>query len=321
MAHILVTGASGFIGLAVTRALLARGDRVSGFDAAISPGLAALAGPALAIVPGEITEWPALAQVFARDKPDAVIHCAAIVGVPLSARAPITTVRVNIEGALNVLEAMRLFGTRRMIHLSSEETYGAFTAGRIDETHPQNPTMPYGITKLAVEHLARSHALLHETETIHIRTSWVYGPNFPRLRVPRVFIDKALAEEAYQLAGGADVRVDHTYIDDLVAGLLGALDLPTHPHDAYNMASGNAPSFAEMAHMVNELVPGARMSVGDGPFAWGDVDGKPLPAVRKGALDVGRAHKAFGYKPRFDLRAGLAETIARERANLGRNRG
>lgn len=318
MAHILVTGASGFIGLALTRALVARGDRVTGFDTVISPALAAAAGPALNAVAGEITEWPALAQIFARDKPDAVIHCAAIVGVPLSARLPINTVRVNVEGSLNILECMRVFGVKRMIHLSSEETYGAFTANRIDETHPQNPIMPYGITKLAVEHLARSHTLLHGTETIHIRTSWVYGPNFPRQRVPRVFIDKALAGEAYHLPGGADVRVDHTYIDDLVAGLLGALDLKTHPHDAYNMASGNAPSFAEMAQIMNELVPGARMSVGDGPFAWGEVDGKPLPAVPKGALDIGRAHRAFGYAPRHDLRAGLAATIDYER---GRNRG
>ena len=318
MAHILVTGASGFIGLALTRALLARGDRVTGFDSVISPALAALESTALKPVAGEITEWPTLAQIFTRDKLDAIIHCAAIVGVVASVRLPIATVRVNIEGSLNLLECMRLFNVKRMVHLSSEETYGHFTAERIDETHPQNPIMPYGITKLAVEHLARSHALLHGTETIHIRTCWVHGPNFPRLRVPRVFIEKALSGEPYHLQGGASERIDHTYIDDLVAGLLGALDAPSHPHDAYNIASGQTHSFAEMAQMINELVPGARMSVGDGPFNWGEADGKPLPAVRKGVLDISRAHKAFGYTPRYDLRAGLAATIEHER---GRNRG
>ncbi len=71
---------------------------------------------------GEIAEWPAIASVLQDFRPSAVIHCAAIVGVRASLEAPMQTMRVNVEGSLNVLEAMRLFGVRRMIHISSEET-------------------------------------------------------------------------------------------------------------------------------------------------------------------------------------------------------
>ncbi len=319
MAHILVTGGGGFIGLAVCRALAARGDRATALDVAISPGLAALAGSGANVraVQGELLEWPRVAELFRADRPDAVIHCAAIVGVLHSVRAPMATMRVNVEGSLTLLEAMRLHGVRRMIHISSEETYGDFQAPVIAEDHPQNPVMAYGVSKLAVEHLARSYRAIYGTETIHLRTSWVYGPGLPRLRVPRTFIDAALDGRAFHLAGGAEMRVDHTFIDDVVDGILRALDLPAHPFDAYNLSSGAAVSLAEIAAMVNELVPGARVSVGPGEYSHGDLGGLAVPGVRKGALAIGRARDTFGYVPRYDMRRGLTASIARERAARG----
>ncbi|MDH3716153.1 MAG: NAD-dependent epimerase/dehydratase family protein, partial [Gammaproteobacteria bacterium] len=112
MAHVLVTGASGFIGLALTRALAARGDRVTGLDRLIAPGLAELASrhENVSARVCEMTEWQALVEAFKNDTPDAVIHCAAVVGVLASAQMPLTTMRVNVEGSLNLFEAARLFG-------------------------------------------------------------------------------------------------------------------------------------------------------------------------------------------------------------------
>ena len=316
MAHVLVTGAAGFIGLAATRALAARGDRVTAFDVAISGPLARLAeeSPAVRAIAGEITEWPQLAGTFLSDKPDAVIHCAAVVGVLNATRAPRATLRVNVEGMLTLLDAMRLTGVRRMVHVSSEETYGAFLGPSIAEDHPQNPTNLYGISKLAAEQLARAHRARYGVETIHMRTSWAYGPGLPRARVPRIFLDAALAGCALHLPAGAAFAVDHTYLDDVVDGLLRALDLAEHPFDAYNLASGAAPRLDEIAAIVRELVPGAEISVGPGPYEHGSVDGITVPCPRKGALDISRARNVLGYAPRFDIRSGLADTLAKEKA-------
>ena len=315
MARILVTGAGGFIGLATVAALAARGDEVTGFDLRISPGLAALAGrfPNVRPVVGELAEWAHVAGAIQAARPDAVVHLAAIVGVPASVGAPLSTMRVNVEGSLNVLEAMRLFAVPRLINLSSEEVYGHFQADLIDEEHPCRPLMPYGISKYAVEGLARSYAQLHGLACIHIRTSWVYGAGLPRPRVPKTLVDAALAGRPLHLESGGDFRVDHTYIDDLVAGLLLALDQDAHSFDVYHIASGAAPSLSQIVAILRALVPGADLEVGPGGYRFDE----RLSPVRKGALDVTRARKQLGYGPRFDIRAGLAATIDAQRREQG----
>lgn len=314
MAHIFVTGAAGFIGAAVARALAERGDRVTAFDLAVSPALADLAEarPNVSVELGEVTEWQSVAALMQAAVPDAVVHCAAVVGVVASVQTPAKTFRVNVEGTINLFEAMRLFGVKRLIHMSSEETYGEFNAPLIDENHPQNPVMAYGISKLAVEHLGRSYAVLHGLEVINLRTCWVYGPGLPRARLPKTMVDAALAGQPLHLPSGADMRVDHTYIDDVVAGILAALDRDAHPFDAYNIGSGEASSVAEIAGIVNELVPGAEISAGPGEFRHGNEDFS-AHAVAKGALDVSRAREILGYQPRFDMRRGLAAYIEAER--------
>lgn len=307
--RVLVTGGAGFLGAALVKTLAARGDAVLAFDQQPNPTLDDLAG--VSFVRGEILEWAAVAGAIQNHEPDAVVHCAAMVGVPVSIQSPALTMRVNVEGSLNVLEAMRLFGVRRMIHISSEETYGQFEADRITEDHPQRPIMAYGISKLAVEQLGRSHAQLYGLEVINARTCWVYGPGLPRPRVPKILVDAAAEGRPLHLPNGADFLVDHAYVDDVVDGLIQALDLPEHPYDAYHLASGQAVTLAEIVDILKQLVPGAELSVGPGTieFAPG------LPAWRKGALDHTRAAQAFGYAPRYDIRAGLAATLEAARAN------
>jgi nucleoside-diphosphate-sugar epimerase len=138
MARILVTGGSGFIGAGIVKHLAARGDEVIAFDMARTLRLEAVLAEHRnsEFIEGEITEWPQVMTVVKTNKPDAIVHCAAIVGVTNSLASPIGTFRVNVGGSLNVFEAMRLFGVKRVVNLSSEETYGVFESDRIDETHP-----------------------------------------------------------------------------------------------------------------------------------------------------------------------------------------
>jgi nucleoside-diphosphate-sugar epimerase len=239
-------------------------------------------------------------------RPDAVVHCAAVVGVRASLDAPIQTLRVNVEGSINVMEAMRLNGVRRLVHMSSEETYGHFRSDPIDEEHPQHPLMAYGISKLTVEHLGRSYAQRYGLECLNVRACWVYGPGLPRPRVPNTLVAAAASGTPLHLATGGDFRVDHTYIDDLVNGTIAVLDHRDHPFDAYHIASGKACSLAEIVAVIKELVPGAELSIGPGNLELAP----GVPSWKKGALDIGRAAEVLGYRPRYDMRAGIAATLA-----------
>jgi nucleoside-diphosphate-sugar epimerase len=241
MARVLVTGGGGFLGGAIVAALAARGDEVIAFDIAFRQP----ASPQITRVAGNVTEWPQLARAIADHRPDKVVHCAAIVGVLPSVEAPIATMRVNVEGSLNLFEAMRLFDVRRVVHISSDEVYGPFEAAVIDESHPCRPLMPYGVSKYTVEQLGRGYAERYGLECINVRTCWVYGPGLPRARVPKTLVDAALEGRPLHLPSGADFRVDQVYIDDTVQGVLLALDHAAHAFDAYNIATGEAPSLAE----------------------------------------------------------------------------
>lgn len=307
MARVLVTGGSGFVGAEIVGALAARGERVVAFDLRSSRRIEELAAlyEGVSFVAGEIVEWPGIAAIMQEFRPDAVIHCAAIVGVRASLDTPMQTLRVNVEGSLNVMEAMRLFGVRRMVHLSSEETYGHFQSARVTEDHPQNPLMAYGVSKVAVELLGRSYAQRYGIECLNVRACWVYGPGLPRARVPNTLIAAAASGKPLHLQSGADFRVDHTYVDDIVDGTIRVLDHKDHPYDAYHIASGNAPSLAEIVAILKELVPGADLSVGPGNMEF--VPG--MPVWSKGALDISRAAKVLGYQPRYDIRAGISATL------------
>ncbi len=310
---VLVTGACGWLGSAIVTALLARGDRVVAADLAVTPPMAALAAqnPRLVAAAVDLGEWHQVVRAFEAHRPDAVIHAAAIVGVIQAADIPLKALHANVAGAVNLFEAMRLAGVKRVVHISTEETYGDFQAPVIDEDHPQKPLSVYGLTKLAAEHYGRVYSRDHGLECINVRTCWVYGPHLPRLRMPRTFIEAALRGEPYHQPDGGNLAVDQVYIDDTVAGTLLALDKPQHRFDAYNIATGTAPTLRDTADAVNRAIPGAKITVGDtGPYHHG---GRVLTAA-KGALDIRRAAAELGYRPRYDLQQGIEATIEATRA-------
>jgi UDP-glucose 4-epimerase len=310
---ILVTGGCGWLGGEIVRTLLSRGDEVVATDLAISPAMTALAATqrGLKLATADLGEWAQILRLLQESKPDAVVHTAAIVGVAAAADIPIKALRVNVEGSINLFEAMLATGIRRVIHISTEETYGDFQARLIDEEHPQKPVSIYGLTKLAVEHHGRVYSRDHGLECINVRTCWVYGPHLPRLRLPRTFIEAALRGEPFHQPDGANFAVDQVYIEDTVAGVILALDKAEHRYDAYNVATGAAPTIADTAEAVNRAIPGARITVGDtGSYRH---NGTVLSAV-KGALDISRAKAELGYEPRYNIQAGIEATIAATRA-------
>lgn len=302
--RVLVTGGGGFLGSEVCNGLIARGDTAIAFDTYFSPGSPPESDRHIRVA-GDITDMASLAQLVGVHKPQAVIHCAAIVGVLSSIGSPINIVRINIEGSINVFEAMRLGNIKRCIHISSEEAYGEFRADKIDETHPLEPVLPYGICKATVEQLGRTYRDLHGLEVINLRTSWVYGPGLPRDRIPRNLVLAALQGKALHIPSGAETAIDHTYVEDWVPAVLAALDHAEHHYDVYNVSSGQASTVTELAKIVSELVPGSELSVGPGRYRHGN----QIELVRKGALDISRAQAELGWTPRYDIRSGLAAYI------------
>ncbi|RMF87096.1 MAG: SDR family NAD(P)-dependent oxidoreductase [Nitrospinota bacterium] len=307
MSTILVTGGAGFIGAAVVRRLAQRGERVVALDNFQSGRPQNLEGLAanVTLVSGDVTDLSSLLQIIKRYRVQRVVHAAAIVSVVSSLAAPSQVTRVNITGVLNILEAMRLFAIERTVHLSSEEIYGPFRYEPADEEHPLAPLVPYSIAKVTAEQLGRFYRTTYQVDFINVRPSWVYGPYLPRQRIPRLLIEAALRGQSLHLPQGGDTRIDHTYVEDCVEGILLALDHPSHPYDAYNIASGEAWSVAEMVALIRELIPGADLSVGPGTLWYND----QLPVPRKGALDITRARTVLGYEPRYPLPEGLAAYI------------
>jgi len=309
MSNVLVTGGGGFIGLALAEAIAARGDTAIAFDQTFPAGVQASAR--LRIVCGDVTDAAGVIAAVRSHEVDRIIHAAAIVGIAPAVRMATTVVRVNVEGSVNVFEAARILGVRRVIHVSSEEVYGRYATPTVDEDSPTFPPTAYGATKLATEHFGRAWRTMYGLEVINLRIGWVYGLRLPRARVPKILVDAAVNGETLHLSEGGDSRMDHVYIDDIVEGTLAALDHPEHPFDTYNIATGTARSVQEMIALLREIVPGVRISAG--PGAIKHPGGIEMP--RKGALDSSRAAKVFGYRPRYDLRAGL-QAFVRDKQRL-----
>lgn len=302
--RVLVTGGAGFVGRRVAQRLAARGDTAIAFDTVIAPGAGADDGAILSLT-GDLADPINLIEVFRRTEPDAVVHCAAIVGVLSSLGSPNNVVRINLQGSLNLFDAMRLHEVRRVVHLSSIEVYGDFKSAAVTEEHPLNPLMPYGICKLAVEQFGRTYGERHGLECVNLRGTWIYGADLPRVRLPNLLFDAVLKGTPIHLPEGGDSVMDYLHVDDAVTGILAALDLENHPFDIYNLGFGQGTPLSDLFGLVGERFPSADISVGPGAYRFS----ADLPMRQQGTVDLTRAKAALGFTPACDIRDGLERHV------------
>lgn len=299
---VLVTGGAGFLGRNICRELRARGRDVVALDRSASADLDA----GVTYVPGDVTDGAALRELMRDHRVTRVVHAASIVGVAASAGDPAPALRVNILGAVAVFEAAAAAGVERLVDISSEEYYGDFAEDPIREDAPSAPVSPYGISKSAVEHMGGYYARTRGLPYAAVRLCWVYGPGFPRARLPQPWLEDVRAGTNSVLERGGDQRIDFTYVNDAVRGVVAAVEADHLPHAAYNVATGQAVTLTELAAVIHDLWPSWHAEVGPGALELAP----GVPAARKGALAVDRAAAELGYRPEISLADGLRRTAA-----------
>jgi UDP-glucuronate 4-epimerase len=305
--RILVTGGAGFIGSHVCAALRARGDEVAllddfndFYDPALKRAVAAAAGARIFEV--DVRDAGALREVFAQFSPAAVIHLAARAGVRASLEDPALYVEVNVQGTLALLAAMRAAGCRRLVFASSSSVYGEAGRAPFGEDQPLDSIVsPYAVTKLAAEQLCRIAATQDGLAVTALRFFTVYGPRQrPDLAISK-FTARIAEGRPIELYGDGSSSRDYTYVDDIAAGVLAALDRLAPGFRVYNLG-GDQP--VSLARLVSELeaVIGRRAEIVHRPPQPGDVS--------RTWADISRARAELGYEPRVRLAEGLARYVA-----------
>ena len=315
----LVTGAAGFVGLAVTEALAARGDTVVAFDREALPDDARAAFAALPgrIVPvqGDIRSAADRARAFAAAPVTRVLHAAVITaGAEREARDAETIVAVNVQGAVAVLGEAVAQGVARFIYPSSVAVYGRQAEGApafTEEGTWPRPVMLYGITKLAAEQALARLASVHGLSFAAARLGSVFGP-WERDTGLRDTLSPHLFALAALIAGREAVlnrpsRGDHVYVRDAARGLIGLLDAPALAHGLFNLGSGVATSVAEFCAALAALRPGFRWRLAREGEAATVVTHVPFD---RPPMAIARIAAATGYAPRFGLAEAAADALA-----------
>jgi len=315
---ILVTGAAGFIGAHLCQALLSRGDRVIGLDnlnpyydpALKTARLAALTGDA---APGafafhriDLADSEAvLALMAAHPEIDRVAHLGAQAGVRWSLEAPFAYTSANVTGHLSILEGVRRSEgrIRHTVYASTSSVYGSRTDGPFRETdRTDHPASLYAATKIAGEAMSRAYTDLYGLSLTGLRFFTVYGPWGRPDMAYWIFTDAMLKGRPIQLFNEGRMRRDFTFIADIVAGVIAALDHPPAApgHRLYNIGNSRPEELGDLIGILEDLL-GVRAIRELKPMQPGDV-----PAT---FADVSAMERDFGWRPTTDLRQGLGEFV------------
>ena len=314
MASILVTGADGFIGSHLTEELVRQGHSVRAFvyyNSFNSWGWLDRCSPEVKgkfeVFSGDIRDPHGVRE--AMKGCEAVIHLAALIAIPFSYHSPDTYVDTNMKGTLNVLQAARDLGVKRVIHTSTSEVYGTAQFVPITEDHPLQGQSPYSATKIAADHLAFSFYSSFDLPVVILRPFNTYGPRqSARAVIPTIITQIANGQKEIKLGAISPTR-DFNYVKDTVDGFVATLNSKNGLGEVINLGSNFEISIKETAELIAEIM-GVTISIAQ--------DGDRLrPAnseVERLWADNSKAKEILNWKPRFagrdGLKSGLEETIA-----------
>lgn len=308
--RVLITGAAGFIGSHVTEQLLERGATVLGidnfnrfYDPAIKRSniAASLKNTRFTLETADITDAPAMAQIFAAFKPDRVVHLAAWAGVRPSIEQPALYQKVNIEGTTNLLECCRQSGVKHFVFASSSSVYGDRENVPFCETdNVDNPISPYAATKKAGELLCYTYHHLFDISTHCLRFFTVYGPRQrPEMAIAK-FTRLLAAGRPITLFGDGTSSRDYTYIDDIVSGVIAS----TERCDGYRVYNLGESKTIELRQLVDVIAGalGVSPSIEWLPMQPGD--------VQRTFAEISRARSELDYAPQINIEEGVRRYVA-----------
>jgi len=301
----LVTGGAGFIGSSLARALVSRGDRVRVIDNLSSGRQENLADISqdLELIEADIRDEAALTRAL--DGVELVFHEAAIPSVPRSLANPIASHDANATGTLEVLQAARRAGVRRLVYAASSSAYGDTpTLPKVETMRPM-PLSPYAVSKLAGEHYCQVFAGAYGLETVSLRYFNVFGPHQdPKSEyaavIPR-FVTAALAGQGVTIYGDGLQSRDFCFIDNTVEANLAAGSAPGVSGGVFNVACGAAINLNEVVKLVGEIV-GHAVPITYLPGRVGD--------VKHSLADTSAARERLGYRGAISFAEGLKRTVA-----------
>jgi nucleoside-diphosphate-sugar epimerase len=300
---VLVTGGAGFIGSHVAETLLARGDPVVVVDD-LSSGKRSNVPAQAKFVEGDLAA-PGVAE-SALAGCDRVVHCAARPSVSISVEDPVASNAANLGASTRLVVAARAAGVRRIVYSSSSAVYGGTDETPADEERRERPLSPYGMNKLAAEHLFRMSPGLWGLDTFCLRYFNVYGPRqdpgSPYSGVISLFVTAALAGRAPTIWGDGGQTRDFTYVADVVRANLAALDLPQGGGRVANVGRGESISVSALWDAVARAAGRPGLHAVHGPARAGD--------IRHSRAATARAAEWLGLQGGTPLDEGLALTLA-----------
>jgi len=315
MKTILVTGAVGFIGFHTSKLLLEKGYQVIGLDEIndyYNPewkeaNLAKLKeNNNFNFLKLDIRNLSDLREQLSKYKIDAIVHLAARAGVRPSIADPLLYEEVNIKGTINLLEIAKENQIKQFVFASSSSVYGNQSKVPFSETDPVNePISPYAASKKAGEMFCHTYAHLYDINCICLRFFTVYGPNGRPDMAPYMFTKAILEGKTIKKFGDGQTRRDYTYVDDIVSGVVAAIDLD-RKFEIINLGNSNPITLNEFIEIL-EKITGKKMQIERLPMQPGDVD--------QTFADVAKAKKLLGYEAKTSFEAGMRKFVEWYRAN------
>lgn len=305
--RVLITGAAGFIGSHLVETLLQRGDDVVGldnFNDYYDPdrkraNIRHLLGHArLTFIEADIRDADRMARIVADHRPEAIAHLAAMAGVRYSIGRAALYTDVNIRGTVNLLDAACAQRVPHFVFASTSSVYGETEQIPFVESDPCNaPLAPYPASKKAAEVMGHAYWQLHAISFTAVRFFSVYGPRGRPDMMPFTVMHRTVTGQPIELFDGGRMRRDWTYVDDIVAGVVAAIDRP-QGYIVINLGRGEPVWMSDFVEIIERLV--GRSAIINSVAA-------PPSEPKVNCADISKAKHLLGYAPATPVADGLPE--------------
>jgi UDP-glucuronate 4-epimerase len=307
---VLVTGSAGFIGFHLSKKLLDLGYGVVGidnlnpyYDVGLKKARLELLKPheKFRFIKGDIQDLPTVQQLFEAHNITRICNLAAQAGVRHSLKDPFSYQKSNIEGFLNLLEMARAFQVENFVYASSSSVYGKNKNNPYSvEDRVDNPISLYAATKKANELMAHAYSHLYDIPCTGLRFFTVYGPWGRPDMALFLFTDAILHNRPINIFNYGDMRRDFTYIDDIVAGTVSAIQRPA-PYEIFNLGNADSTTLMDFIGEI-ELELGIKAEKNMLPMQPGD--------VAETSADITKSREMLGFSPKTPLKKGIRAFIA-----------